>query len=291
MLDGLRAWLGNRSVLRKVHPPELAGPPLWQPSPRILAANLVAGFRDGRVSNDHLEDNWPFGQSADTLALAAIYRQLWFFWCALTPDWRFNRTREPAENVELLTRCELFLRSRLAYEWPNKISPRPAVGDLSVWPFFRQADLQAAEQGRVTGIVLEVSNGGEDIQDHYQRMISSGHRLYGANGRWMLDLVEQLGNRPTIRKVNCWTSIDVLRFHLDAVPSTRAWRVTVAAHPHPGGEWEIGHLPPGGDCLKDVIRNRTRDLLEAVHLVHDAFEKSGFWQDPPQLNEREQRLV
>lgn len=126
---------------------------------RRRIAGLLRGFIEGQLSNMELDRDYP-GQSLDP-AVHEVYRRTFRF----QDDFREYRTTGqfalPDEQRDLLGRCALFMETELPYEWPLPLqsvaswfsslfrrSPRGTVrrsrGERSAWPFFRQADLDAA---------------------------------------------------------------------------------------------------------------------------------------------------
>jgi hypothetical protein len=116
---------------------------------RDAAIPLIEMFRDGRLTNDRLEDAWP---RSEDHALLAISHALWLHY----DDHREHVLTNPSpELVTRLNRCIDFLRSDLAYEWPVddrsflkrlldavRGLPRPDLGgDEASWPFFRPDDV------------------------------------------------------------------------------------------------------------------------------------------------------
>lgn len=132
---------------------------------RDAAAHLTRLFRDGLLTNDHLEDRWPHG--SEDRALKAIGSMLWRFY----DDHRVHTLSNPhPETVAELTRYAAFLDTDLPYEWSldrfdtfdwwglaNRVTLRmiPALcrkvesqqraisgeGDATVWPFTRARDV------------------------------------------------------------------------------------------------------------------------------------------------------
>ncbi|MGX1196920.1 hypothetical protein [Parvibaculum sp. MBR-TMA-1.3b-4.2] len=135
---------------------------------RDKAASLAQRFICGEITNDDLEDEWP--TRSEDPAVRAVNDALWF----LYDDNRTHRIdlSETAPEIrDELSRCILFLRSKLPYEWPEKrliffnqvplafrilslglMEPlhawlgkrhrrieeeMNAAGDMSVWPFIR----------------------------------------------------------------------------------------------------------------------------------------------------------
>ena len=134
---------------------------------RTTAAHLTRQFREGLLTNDDLEDQWPHG--SEDRALKAIASMLWRFY----DDHRVHTLSNPhPETVAELTRYSAFLDTDLPYEWSEDrfdkinwigIADRltlgrvPALanilrsrarrleaeGDVAVWPFVRESDITA----------------------------------------------------------------------------------------------------------------------------------------------------
>ena len=134
---------------------------------RDAAALLVRQFRDGKLTNDDLEDRWPY-RTGDR-ALTALASMLWRFY----DDHRTHTLDNlHPETVAELTRYAVFLDTDLPYEWSldrfdtidwlgltNRLtlgvipalskkveSQHQAIsgeGDVTVWPFARAEDVPA----------------------------------------------------------------------------------------------------------------------------------------------------
>ena len=138
---------------------------------RDVAAKLVRQFRDGELTSDDLESDWP-SQSEDK-ALQAVESRVWAFYDDHRPRRMIGGEAASPEERELLTRYAAFLDSPLPYEWSKSnfyglggcgvlvilslgllwpvdwwIKQRNArtearlrqEGDLDAWPFIRRAD-------------------------------------------------------------------------------------------------------------------------------------------------------
>jgi len=138
---------------------------------RKVAAKLVRQFRDGEITSDDLESDWP-PRSVDK-ALRAVESRVWGFYDDHRPRRMVGREAASPEERELLTRYAAFLDSPLPYEWSKSnfyglggcgvlvilslgllwpvdwwIKQRNArteaqlrqEGDLGVWPFTRRED-------------------------------------------------------------------------------------------------------------------------------------------------------
>lgn len=132
---------------------------------RDAAAHLTRQFRDGLLTNDELEDQWPYG--SEDRAVRALASMLWRFY----DDHRVHTLSNlHPETLAELNRYAAFLDTDLSYEWSEDrfdtidwmgIADRltggliPALskrvrsrfertsseGDVSVWPFTRAADV------------------------------------------------------------------------------------------------------------------------------------------------------
>lgn len=84
---------------------------------RDIAASLIRRFRDGEISNDQFEDQWP-SPSIDP-AIPALRDMIWQFYddrYEHTLTWR--HTLKP-EGHEAFSRFALFADTDLPYEWPQ----------------------------------------------------------------------------------------------------------------------------------------------------------------------------
>jgi len=146
---------------------------------RDLAASLVRKFRDGEITSDDFETDWP--SRSDDKALEALESRIWAFYDDHYPRRMIGREAATPEEHELLTRYAAFLDSPLPYEWSKSnfyglggcgclvfvslgllwpvdwwIKRRNAreeaalrpEGDLNVWPFIRSADCDRYLTGR-----------------------------------------------------------------------------------------------------------------------------------------------
>lgn len=139
---------------------------------RDAAAHLTRQFRDGLLTNDDLEDQWPYG--SEDRALRAVASMLWRFY----DDHRVHTLSNlHPDTVAELNRYAAFLDTDLCYEWSEDrfdtidwkgIADRltggliPALskrvrsrtertsseGDVSVWPFARAADIPPSWDAR-----------------------------------------------------------------------------------------------------------------------------------------------
>jgi hypothetical protein len=138
---------------------------------RDIAAKLVRQFRDGEITSDDLESDWPF--RSEDKGLKAVESRVWAFYDDHRPRRMTGKQAASPEERELLTRYAAFLDSPLPYEWSKSnfyglggcgplvfltlgllwpvdwlIKHRNAregaelrqEGDLDVWPFIRPAD-------------------------------------------------------------------------------------------------------------------------------------------------------
>jgi hypothetical protein len=138
---------------------------------RHFAATLVRRFRDGEITSDELETEWP-APSEDS-ALNAVESRVWAFYDDHRPRSMIGKEAGSPQERELLTRYAAFLDSSLPYEWSRSdfygiggcgplvvlslgllwpvdlwIKRRNArteaelrqEGDFDVWPFIRRTD-------------------------------------------------------------------------------------------------------------------------------------------------------
>jgi hypothetical protein len=138
---------------------------------RRIAATLVREFRDGTITSDDLESDWP-GRSDDK-ALEAVASAVWGLYDDHWPRRMEGRDAASKEGREALTRFAAFLDSPLPYEWSKSnfyglggcgvlvvlslgllwpldwlIKRRNtrteaklrSEGDFGVWPFLRRGD-------------------------------------------------------------------------------------------------------------------------------------------------------
>ncbi|MEA3059433.1 MAG: hypothetical protein QOE50_845, partial [Sphingomonadales bacterium] len=82
---------------------------------RNVAAKLVRQFRDGEITSDDLESDWPF--PSEDKALEAVESRVWAFYDDHRPRRMIGREAASPEERELLTRYAAFLNSPLPYEW------------------------------------------------------------------------------------------------------------------------------------------------------------------------------
>ena len=138
---------------------------------RDHAAKLVRQFRDGQITSDDLESEWP--DNPDDRALEEISSTVWLFYDDFRPRRIAERDDASPGERELLSRYATFLDSDFEYDWPKfpfiRISglgvlvplslgllapvdrwikarnakfdaEMAAHGDTTVWPFVRKAD-------------------------------------------------------------------------------------------------------------------------------------------------------
>ena len=140
---------------------------------REAAAKLVREFRDGKITSDDLESEWP--QKSEDKALEAVESRVWAFYDDHRPRRMVGRQAASPEERDELTRYAAFLDTSLPYEWSKSnfygiggcgvlvvfslgllwpvdwwIKKRNArteaelrkQGDLDVWPFIRANDYE-----------------------------------------------------------------------------------------------------------------------------------------------------
>ncbi len=141
---------------------------------RTKAASLLRRILEGNATNYQFEDEWPSSRSDS--ALDAIVNMLWFTYDDY-PEYKFSEKRFRKEDVEMVQRCEIFLKLDCEYVWPKvnlarlfsmpspsnwfhrmlKLDKRKAhllkkkeleiesfksAGDFEVWPFLRRNDYE-----------------------------------------------------------------------------------------------------------------------------------------------------
>lgn len=132
---------------------------------RDTAAPLIRQFRDGALTNDDLDDQWP--QKSQDDALAPLADMLWRYY----DDHRVHKLIDLHSDVAAdLSRYAAFLETDLPYEWPDKdfgaidllciartskgnelgvltaqnkrrVDALMLSGDVAVWPFIRADDV------------------------------------------------------------------------------------------------------------------------------------------------------
>lgn len=80
---------------------------------RRLAAELLRGFIEGRITNDALDNGWPSGHRDP--ALRQIFSSVW----ACYDDLHRHFFDGSPETRALLERCAEFLESDEPYAWPE----------------------------------------------------------------------------------------------------------------------------------------------------------------------------
>lgn len=108
--------------------PECGGP-IIDHAARESAAGLIEDFRDGRITNDGLEDRWP--KTADA-TVRRCFSDVWCCYCD-SREYRLVGKDAPTEPArELLSRWAVFLRSGQAFTdgWdPIRV---PAI-EIAAW--------------------------------------------------------------------------------------------------------------------------------------------------------------
>jgi hypothetical protein len=145
---------------------------------RRSAAVLVRRLRDGMITNDDFEREWP--RSTDDRALRAIAPTLWASYSDMYPHTLKGRHSLTDCGRAFFDRCALFLDSDLEYQWPRdgcyagkglprtlvvlslglllplyirqkrRYAEQEAAGESNVWPFIRRSDYEQ-ERSRVRG--------------------------------------------------------------------------------------------------------------------------------------------
>lgn len=143
---------------------------------RDVAARLVRQFRDGEITSDDLESEWP--DRSEDKALEAVETRVWAFYDDHWPRRMSGHDAATPDEREALTRYAAFLDSSLPYEWSKSnfisiggcgvlvvfslgllwpvdwwIKRRNACveadlrkqGDLDIWPFIRRSDYDRSD--------------------------------------------------------------------------------------------------------------------------------------------------
>jgi len=82
---------------------------------RDVAATLVRQFRDGEITSDDLETDWP--TRSDDKVLEAVESVVWSFYDDHRPRRMIGRDAASPKEREDLTRYAAFLESQLPYDW------------------------------------------------------------------------------------------------------------------------------------------------------------------------------
>ena len=92
-------------------------PVIDRPS-RDFAASLIRRFRDGALTNDQFQDEWP--SNREDRALGALATMLWHFYDDRKEHTLTGRHALTLDGREFFDRCVLFAESDLPYEWPEE---------------------------------------------------------------------------------------------------------------------------------------------------------------------------
>jgi len=115
---------------------------------RAKAIAAIRDFLDCRTTNDDFE--WEYPGKSDDRAILAIENVMWLFYS----DHKVSKFVGPLlPNAQsLVERILLFLPSDLEYEYKevNFFKPKNTtvdpLGEDSIWPFFRQQDLELVKK-------------------------------------------------------------------------------------------------------------------------------------------------
>lgn len=128
---------------------------------RDLAVVALREFMEGSISNREYERRFP--KSKDDPGLRSIYTNVWFCYSDTSEHTLTGKHALSKENRAVLERCLLFLKSDLEFQWPptkislwypllrliglgrvvnRKIEKEMGIGDVGVWPFFKNAEYE-----------------------------------------------------------------------------------------------------------------------------------------------------
>jgi hypothetical protein len=139
-------------------------PPMIDRPSRTLAGELLRHLVAGQITNDEFEERFP--RSSD-LAIGEMFGSGWQLYSDNRTYRLVGRDRLEPSTRTVIARCVLFLQTELPYEWPSSFGLVPFLyfvsylltlgythrwrvrhfeshGDISVWPFIRQSDYEAA---------------------------------------------------------------------------------------------------------------------------------------------------
>ncbi|HET6382390.1 MAG TPA: hypothetical protein VFJ58_03280 [Armatimonadota bacterium] len=127
---------------------------------RDRAADLIATFANGAITNREFEDGYPM-RSGD-MAVKRIFDQIWFFYDDVRTHGLTGSHALSPEDRRMFDRCARFLRTDREYPWPHasfisfwgfvrwlppfkgwlqrQTEEFAAKGDIDVWPFLSAAD-------------------------------------------------------------------------------------------------------------------------------------------------------
>jgi hypothetical protein len=130
---------------------------------RDAAAEALAGFASGRLSNREYEARFP--RSRTDSSLRAIYVAVWFTYSDIRDQVVGRELALSGQQCECLQRCIAFLRSDIDFQWPapkfrlwyglirlfggsrmlERMEDRQlAVGDRTAWPFLTKDQMAIA---------------------------------------------------------------------------------------------------------------------------------------------------
>jgi hypothetical protein len=117
---------------------------------RQCAADLIARFKDGLITNFEFEASWPPYDMGDR-GMHAVETMLWHYYDDFRTHSLTGRHALESGDRELFDRCSLFLMTELEYEWPhddflvtgrdfeNRIASPDLGGENPCWPFFTRS--------------------------------------------------------------------------------------------------------------------------------------------------------
>jgi hypothetical protein len=130
---------------------------------RDAAAEALAGFASGRLSNREYETRFP--RSRTDGSLRAIYVAVWFMYSDIREQFVGRELVLSDQQHEFLQRCVMFLRSDVDFQWPSpkfrlwyglirlfggsrmleRLEDRQlAIGDRTAWPFLTKDQVTIA---------------------------------------------------------------------------------------------------------------------------------------------------
>ncbi len=130
---------------------------------RDIAADLVARFMNGLITNDEYERQYP--RNPRDPALRAVHHGLWSSYSDLRIHRLTGKYALTTEGRAMFERCCCFLKSDLEFKWPmpeislkimllkltiigwwllrRKEERATKLGDPEVWPFLAKSDYEA----------------------------------------------------------------------------------------------------------------------------------------------------
>ncbi len=91
--------------------------PVIDRASRDIVASLIRRFRDGEITNDQLEEQWP--PPSEDKAIRALSSMIWYFYDDMHEHTLTGKYALTPEAHDDLTRYAHFADSALPYEWPQ----------------------------------------------------------------------------------------------------------------------------------------------------------------------------